>query len=96
MALPIDTSTLQGPSESTSGGTEICLTVSTDGSLSVYKESAENEGAGEQSAKPAADIGAALKMILDLYREIAADGGDAQAQFASGVAKATGRSGMMP
>lgn len=56
-------------------GTELCIKVAADGTLSVYKESGEDEAA-EQSAQPAADIGTALKMILDLYKGLAQPGAE--------------------
>lgn len=56
-------------------GTELCIKVASDGTLSVYKEVGEDEG-GEQAAQPAADIGAALKMILDMYKGLSQPGAD--------------------
>lgn len=70
------------------GSTEVCIKIAPDGSLSVYAEGGENE-AGEQSAQPAADVGAALKIALDLIRkaQAAAGGGAApEAQFEAGFA----------
>ena len=59
------------PMQETAGAVEICIKVAEDGSLSVYKESGEAEGA-EAAATPAGDIGQALKIALDLYRELGA------------------------
>jgi hypothetical protein len=59
-------------------GTEICLAIAPDGSLSVYMEGGQG---GEEQRQPVADIGAALQAMLDLYkqaeagRERSADGG---------------------
>jgi len=65
-----------------SGATEICLAVAPDGSLSVYTEQPGGTG-GAQNAQPAADIGAALQLILNAYKQMSA-GQDAQAQFDQG------------
>lgn len=61
-------------------GTEICLAIAPDGSLSVYMEGAQ----GEEQRQPAADIGAALKAILDLYKRVATETQDPGGQFDQG------------
>ena len=60
---------------------ELCIAVMADGTLAVYKDSGESAGqaeAGEQESprQPAASIGEALKMVLDLYKAIEPGGGD--------------------
>jgi hypothetical protein len=62
------------------GETAICIKIAGDGSLSVYTEG----GQGESQPQPAADIGQALKVALELYRSVARPDGDAQGQFALG------------
>ena len=61
------------PAADAGGGTEICLAIAPDGALSVYTKGPD--GAGAESAQPAADIGAALKMVLDLYKQNAGAAG---------------------
>lgn len=84
-------------------GTELCIKIAEDGSLSVYKEVGEDDS-GEQNAQPAADIGAALKMILDMYKGLSQSGGDQafddgfgsqQEQPGAGSANSARRQGMM-
>ena len=92
---PMDPNAMQpGPTpgapeaEMGDGSTEVCIKIAPDGSLSVYAEGGENEG-GEQTAQPAADVGAALKIALDLIRkaQAAAGAGAApDAQFEAGFA----------
>ena len=70
------------------GGTTICIEVDKDGSLTVYSEPSESDAAGaageapeneaNENEKPAANIGEALKMVLDLYKSITANTGDKQ------------------
>lgn len=88
---PIDPAAMQPGATSAmptpDGGTEVCIKIASDGSLSVYAEGGENEG-GEQSAQPADDVGAALKIALDLIRkaQAAAGAGAPESQFESGFA----------
>lgn len=60
-------------------GTEICIAIAPDGSMSVYLERAGEEQ--ERQAVP--DIGGALRKVLDLYKKEAA-GTDDSAQFDEG------------
>ena len=91
---PMDPNAMQpgptpgAPEAEMDGSTEVCIKIAPDGSLSVYAEGGENEG-GEQTAQPAADVGAALKIALDLIRkaQAAAGAGAApDAQFEAGFA----------
>jgi hypothetical protein len=74
----------EGAGDVDTGTTELCIEVAQDGNLSVYMEQGEQE-TGEDQKQPAADIGDALKKVLDMYRQVTAkQGGDPQAQFDSG------------
>lgn len=81
--------------EETEAGTEICLAIAADGSLSVYME---KDGA-EQERQAVPDIGGGLRAILDLYkqaeagRERNADGGQ---EFDQGFAGNGGRKPAQP
>ena len=62
------------PEAAATGGTELCIKVAADGTMTVYKET--GDGQGEQTAQPAADIGAALKMVLDMYKGMSQPGAE--------------------
>ena len=48
-----------------------------DGSLTVYKDTGDDtDSASESPPQKAATIGEALKMVLDLYKSMAPQGGD--------------------
>lgn len=70
------------------GAVEICIKVAPDGRLSVYKETGE-EGAMAAPAEeqPAADIGQALKLALDLYRGLDRRDLDANKAFDEGFGR---------
>ena len=73
----------QGADTDEAGSVELCIEVAVDGSLSVYKEMGDNEnGEAAEMKQPAADIGAALKMVLDLYKSLGQK--DANAEFDEG------------
>ena len=55
---------------------ELCIGVMQDGSLTVYKETGEEAQEQESPRQSAASIGEALKMVLDLYKSMAPQGGD--------------------
>lgn len=55
---------------------ELCIGVMQDGSLTVYKETGEEGAESESPRQNAASIGEALKMVLDLYKSMAPQGGD--------------------
>jgi len=55
---------------------ELCIGVMADGSLTVYKETGEEGAESESPRQSAASIGEALKMVLDLYKSMAPQGGD--------------------
>lgn len=64
------------------GEAEICIKVAPDGTLSVYME----PGGPEQ---PAADIGQALKLALEMYRGLDKADASAQEQFSAGFGQQT-------
>ena len=73
------------PDNDPAGSVELCIQVAADGSLSVYKESSadgEEANTTESPRQDAADIGQALKMVLDMYKQLSANG--QQDQFDSG------------
>lgn len=79
--------------EETEAGTEICLAIAADGSLSVYME---KDGA-EQERQAVPDIGGGLRAILDLYKQAAASqGGDPGQEFDQGFAGNGGRKPAQP
>ena len=55
---------------------ELCIGVMADGSLTVYKETGPEAQEQESPRQPAATIGEALKMVLELYKSMAPQGGD--------------------
>lgn len=55
---------------------ELCIGVMADGTLTVYKETGEEAAETETPRQPAATIGEALKMVLDLYKSVQPGGGD--------------------
>ncbi len=55
---------------------ELCIGVMQDGSLTVYKETGPEAREQESPRQNAASIGEALKMVLDLYKSMAPQGGD--------------------
>ena len=66
------------------GEIEICIAVASDGALTVYKETGDQELAeGAEDRQSAANIGQALKMALDIYRGLGAAAGSEQAGFDS-------------
>ena len=69
------------PDEADDGGTELCIKVGQDGTISVYKESREGESA-EQGAQQVGDIGQALSWCLREYKALS--GGDAESQLQAG------------
>lgn len=64
------------------GGTELCIKIAQDGSISVYKEVGEDETA-EDSAEQVGDIGQALSWCLKQYKSLNGDG-DAVGQLQAG------------
>ena len=56
------------PANSEGQTAELCIGVMSDGSLTVYKETGEEAAESESPRQPAATIGEALKMVLDLYK----------------------------
>ncbi len=69
------------PGEEADTGVELCIKIADDGSISVYKETGEDETA-EQSAQPVADIGQALAWCLREYKGLDRQG--AESQFDAG------------
>ena len=62
------------------GETELCIKIGANGDLSVY-----GEGAAQMPEQPAADIGQALKLLLDAYRGMGSkDGQDGEGAFDAG------------
>jgi hypothetical protein len=61
-------------------GTKLCINVAQDGSLTFYVEQDGQPAAQEQ---PASDIGQALKMALDAYKQLG-QRGDVDQQFDQG------------
>ena len=61
---------------------ELCIAVMQDGSLQVYKEQGEDPNETESARQNASDIGQALKMVLDLYKQMGQ--GDATEQMSAG------------
>ena len=61
---------------------ELCIGVMADGSLTVYKETGPEAQEQESPRQPAATIGEALKMVLDLYRSM--NQGDGEDAFKAG------------
>ena len=59
---------------------ELCISVMQDGSLEVYREGGGADGETETPHKKASDIDEALKMVLDMYRELTAGGAQDQMQ----------------
>ena len=57
---------MMGEQEEAPGGTELCIAVAQDGSITYYTEKDGQPG----DPQPAQDIGAALKMALDAYRSL--------------------------
>jgi hypothetical protein len=55
---------------------ELCIGVMQDGSLTVYKETGPEAQEQESPRQPAATIGEALKMVLELYKSMAPQDGD--------------------
>lgn len=55
---------------------ELCIGVMQDGTLTVYKETGDEGAETETPRQPAASIGEALKMVLDLYKSMQPDSGD--------------------
>ena len=55
---------------------ELCIGVMQDVSLTVYKETGAEANEQESPRQPAATIGEALKMVLDLYKSMAPQGRD--------------------
>ena len=69
------------PGEEQDSGVELCIKVAGDGSISVYKETGEDEAA-EQSAEQVSDIGQALAWALKQYKALDSQG--SQSQFDAG------------
>ncbi len=69
---------------------ELCIGVMADGTLTVYKETGEEAAEQESPRQSAANIGEALKMVLDLYR--AMEPGDGDAAFKGGFNADEGQS----
>ena len=61
---------------------ELCIAVMKDGSLQVYTEQGEDPNEQESQRQTASDIGQALKMVLDLYKQMGQ--GDATQQMSDG------------
>jgi hypothetical protein len=59
---------------------ELCIGVMQDGTLMVYKETGPETQEQESPRQPAASIGEALKMVLDLYKAMEPGNGDAAFQ----------------
>jgi hypothetical protein len=63
---------------------ELCIGVMRDGSLTVYMETGPEESEQESQKQTVSDIGQALKVVLDLYKQIDTQGQDAASQFDQG------------
>jgi hypothetical protein len=61
---------------------ELCIAVMQDGSLQVYKEQGEDPAETESARQTASDIGQALKMVLDMYKQMGQ--GEATDQMTAG------------
>ena len=68
---------------------ELCIGVMQDGTLTVYKETGDEGAETETPRQPAASIGEALKMLLDMFR--AMDQGDGDAAFKGGFSADEGQ-----
>lgn len=75
-ASPMGGQEMAEPAET--AGTELCIKIAADGSMTVYKDT--GDGQGEQTAQPAPGIGEALKMVLALYKGLTAGQGASQQQ----------------
>ena len=86
-----DGQTGQPGEEAGEGGqiAELCIAVMADGTLSVYKDGGEEAGEQESPRQPAASIGEALKMVLDLYKAI--EPGNADSAFQAGFSADEGQ-----
>lgn len=69
------------PEDEQEAGTELCIAIKADGSMEVY---AEQDGQ-ESDRRAVADIGQALKAVLDLYRSTQSAG--EQQDFAQGFSR---------
>ncbi len=63
------------------GGIELCIKIAGDGSISVYKETGEDESA-EQGAQQVGGIGEALQWALKEFKAMSQ--GDEQSQLQAG------------
>lgn len=68
------------PASSENMTAELCIGVMADGTLTVYKETGQEGAESESPRQPAASIGEALKMVLDLYKAMEPGNGDAAFQ----------------
>lgn len=68
--------------EADDGSTELCIKISQDGTISVYKETGEDEAA-EDSAEQVGDIGQALSWCLREYKAMSG-GKDAVSDLQAG------------
>lgn len=69
------------PDDNQAGTVELCIQVAPDGTMTVYKEMPGQDGAQQEGQRqPAASIGEALKMVLDLYKSMEPGNGDAAFQ----------------
>lgn len=67
--------------EAGEAGTELCIAIADDGTLTAYKEV---NGQPEGQPKPCADIAEALKAVLMLYKEMGGSMSDESAAFDGG------------
>ena len=78
--------------EADDGSTELCIKIDQDGTISVYKETGEDETA-EQSAQQVQDIGQALAWCLREYKAMGQAG--AESQLKAGYASASAFTAMV-
>lgn len=77
------------------GTTELCIRVAADGSLTVYQE-AEGAAAGASQEYPAADIGEALQIVMQMHKGLqskAQPGADFDAGFSGQMQRPGGMAG---
>ena len=95
MADPEDQNEAPEPgAEQDDGSTELCIKIAQDGTISVYKESGEDETA-EQSAQQVSDIGQALAWALKEYKSMDSRGATSQFDAGFGAKPPAQQRGMM-